>query len=67
MAYPNIAAERVRKGWSQEDLARILGVSRKTLYNWERAGRIPAVALDRMADIFGVTVDYLLSVEAKGD
>lgn len=61
MVYPNIAAERARRGMSQEEFAAALGVTRKTLYNWETAGRIPAAALDKMADMFGVSVDYLLS------
>lgn len=69
MLYPNIAAERARKGWSTADLAEKIGVSRKTLYNWENSGKIPAVALDKMADLFGVTVDYLLGFdkEVKND
>ena len=45
MRYPNIAAERVRMGLSQEELAMKLGVSRKTVYNWETAGNIPASAV----------------------
>lgn len=65
MLYPNIAAERARKGWSLEEFAQKLGVTRKTLYNWENAGKIPAAALDKMADFFGVSVDYLLSFETE--
>lgn len=65
MLYPNIAAERARRGWSNADLAEKLGVSRKTIYNWENAGRIPAAALDKMADIFGVSVDYLLTTDKE--
>lgn len=64
MLYPNIAAERARRGWSIADFAEKLGVTRKTIYNWENAGRIPAAALDKMADLFGVSVDYLLNYEA---
>lgn len=41
IAYPNIAAERVRRGLSQDDLAKEIGVTRKTIYNWERNGNIP--------------------------
>lgn len=60
MRYPNIEAERARSGMSKEGLARELGVSRKTLHNWVSAGNIPQSALERMATIFGCTVDYLL-------
>lgn len=60
IAYPNIAAERVRRGLSQDDLAKEIGVTRKTIYNWERNGNIPASAVARLSDFFGVRADYLL-------
>lgn len=60
MKYPNIAAERARKGMTMDQLAKELGVCRKTLYNWADKGNIPLKKLDAMADIFGVTTDYLL-------
>ena len=60
MLYPNIAAERAKRQMSLEALAKELGVTRKTLYNWENNGRIPAVALERMSEIFGVSINYLL-------
>lgn len=60
MKYPNIEAERARRGMSAEDLAQELGVGRKTLYNWTQNGNIPASALVRMADLFQCSVDYLL-------
>lgn len=60
--YPNIEAERVRKGYSREELAKHLGVSLSTYYNW-MAGRtaIPSTALKKMAEIFGANIDYLLA------
>lgn len=45
---------------SREQLAHALGVTRKTVYNWERAGKIPQSALEKMAELFDCTVDYLL-------
>ncbi len=57
--YPNVNAERARAGLTQEQLAAKLGVTRKTLYNWELTG-IPKDKLDLMAEIFGVSPDYLL-------
>lgn len=60
MKYPNIEAERARKGFSNDSLAKALGVSRKTLFNWMDKGNIPVSALIKMSDIFGCTVDYLL-------
>ena len=60
MKYPNIEAERARKGFSNDSLAKELGVSRKTLFNWMNKGNIPVSALIKMADMFSCTVDYLL-------
>ena len=66
MRYPNINAERARMGLSWGQLAGILGVTRKTLYNWATKGCIPQNALIQMEDIFGCSIDYLLS-EAVAD
>ena len=59
--YPNIEAERVRKGMSREELAEKIGISLSTYYNW-MTGRtaITSTALKKMAGIFGTTIDYLL-------
>lgn len=59
--YPNIVAERVRRGMSQSDLARQMNVTRKTIYNWENAGNIPASAVDKLSIFFKVSADYLLN------
>lgn len=60
MFYPNIAAERAKRRMSVDALAENLGVTRKTIYNWESAGKIPQAALEKMADLFECTIDYLL-------
>lgn len=60
MTYPNINAERVRCGLTLEALAKKLGVDRKTVYNWRARGNIPQPALEKMADLFNCSVDYLL-------
>lgn len=52
---------RKKNGWSQEELASQLGVSRQSVSKWESGQSIPD--LDRilkMSDIFGVSTDYLL-------
>lgn len=59
--YPNIDAERARNGMSVELLSKALGVTRKTYYNWLSKGKIPQSKLEAMADLFHVSVDYLLS------
>lgn len=60
MFYPNIAAERAKRRMSLDDFASRLGVARKSLYNWENSGHIPQNVLEKMADMFGCTTDYLL-------
>lgn len=53
MLYPNIEAERARNGLSYEKMARELGVSRKTIYNWLITGNIPQSKLIDMSNLFG--------------
>jgi len=64
MKYPNIDAERARKGISNDRLAEDLGVTRKTLYNWLNKGNIPLSSLIKMADMFDCSIDYLLGRKA---
>lgn len=61
MKYPNLEAERARHDMTIERLTEMLGVTRKTYYNWCAAGKIPMSKLEDMAKIFGVSIDYLLS------
>lgn len=58
--YPNIEAERARKGMTMQELADELNVDRKTLYNWRHSGNIPADKLAQMAKMFGVSINYLI-------
>lgn len=60
MPYPNINAERSRLGLTIGEFAAKLGVSRKTIYNWMAHGNIPQSKLERMAELFHCSVDYLL-------
>ena len=46
---------------SQEQLARLLGVDRSTISSYESDVRQPPLdTLSRIADVFGVSTDYLL-------
>lgn len=57
---------RKRAGWSQEELAEQLGVSRQSVSKWEGAQSIPDMArLLQMGRLFGVTTDYLLKDELE--
>ena len=56
-----LQALRKARGWSQEELARQINVSRQALSKWEFGAAVPdtenVVALSRL---FRVTTDYLL-------
>ena len=62
MFYPNIAAERAKRKMSVADLADSLGVTRKTIWNWEHNGKIPQEQIEKMSKMWNCTVDYLLEV-----
>lgn len=52
---------RKKNGWSQEELAEKLGVSRQAVSKWEGAQATPDLGrLLAMSQLFGVTTDYLL-------
>lgn len=60
----NIANLRRSQNMTQADLAEKLGYSDKSVSKWERADGLPdIVCLKNIADLFGVTVDYLLCEE----
>ncbi len=60
----NIAALRRQHSMTQLELAEKLNYTDKAISKWERGESIPDVlVLKQMADIFGVTVDYLLEEE----
>lgn len=62
--YPNIEAERARRGWNRLQLAEKLHVSYGTVKNWMRgATDIPASKLVEMAELFHCTTDYLLGLD----
>jgi transcriptional regulator with XRE-family HTH domain len=60
-----IRESRNRKGMTQKDLASLLGVTDAAIGMWENGRRKPdAEDIKRMANIFGVTTDYLLGQES---
>ena len=61
-----IINERKKNGWSQEELAEQLGVSRQSISKWEGAQAIPDIQkIIKMAELFGVSTDYLLKDEIE--
>lgn len=65
----NIAQLRSAQGMTQIELAEKLNYSDKAVSKWERGESIPDITvLKQIADMFSVTVDYLLQEEhQKGD
>ena len=52
---------RKKNGWSQEDLAEKLDVSRQSISKWESAQSIPDMnKILKLSEIFGVSTDFLL-------
>ena len=52
---------RKKNGWSQEELAEQLGVSRQAVSKWEGAQSVPDMGrIVQMSELFGVSTDYLL-------
>ena len=61
-----IINERKKNGWSQEDLAEMLSVSRQSVSKWESAQAVPDLnKIIKMAEIFSVSTDYLLKDEIE--
>ena len=59
-----ITALRKKAGWSQEELAEQLGVTRQSVSKWEGAQSVPDMQkVVQMSRLFGVTTDYLLKEE----
>ena len=55
---------RKKNGWSQEELADKLDVSRQSISKWEGAQSVPDMKrIIQMSEIFGVSTDFLLKDE----
>ena len=59
---------RKKNGWSQEELAEKLNVSRQAVSKWESAQSVPDMnRVLQMSDLFGVSTDYLLKDDLTED
>lgn len=57
---------RKKAGWSQEELASQLGVTRQSVSKWEGAQFVPDLdKVVQMSRLFGVSTDYLLKDELE--
>ncbi|ANY74553.1 Transcriptional regulator [Paenibacillus lactis] len=56
-----IAKLREQKGWTQEELSELIGISRASLSHYEQNRRKPNLeTLTRLADIFETTIDKII-------
>ncbi|MBE6644285.1 MAG: helix-turn-helix domain-containing protein [Ruminococcaceae bacterium] len=58
---------RKQNGWTQSEVAEMLGISAKTVSKWESGYGFPDVTLfPKMSELFGVSIDYLMLGEERG-
>jgi transcriptional regulator with XRE-family HTH domain len=56
-----LKTERKQLGWSQEELAAKLFVSRQSVSKWENGQNYPSIeVIINISDLFGLTIDELL-------
>lgn len=57
---------RKKAGWSQEELAEQMDVTRQSVSKWEGAQSVPDLEkMIRLSELFGVSTDYLLKDEIE--
>ena len=57
---------RKKAGWSQEELADQMNVTRQSVSKWEGAQSVPDLEkMLRLSELFGVSTDYLLKDEIE--
>lgn len=57
-----VAVLRDKKGWTQTELGEKIGTSKTMIIRYEKEQMTPSVTIaEKIAQAFGVTVDYLLS------
>lgn len=59
-----IILQRKKNGWTQEELAELMGVTRQSVSKWESAQAIPDIKkVIALSELFGVSTDYLFKDE----
>lgn len=63
---PRLRQARELAGYSQQEVAELLGVAREVVSYWENNRRVPGLAQVRhLAEAFGVSLDYLVGEEPE--
>lgn len=56
---------RKSKGMTQQELADLVGVTKRTIIHWEKYGFSSADKLQKLAGTFGVSISYLLDYDTN--
>jgi len=66
LVLPIIEAERIKHSMSRDELAQTLGVSKRTISNWQSGvTELPLSKLLTLADMWECTTDYLLGLDTQ--
>lgn len=60
-----LKALRTKKGLSQAQLAKILNIDRSTVNKYESGQSRPIRYINKLADLFGVSADYILGLDGE--
>lgn len=66
MQRTNIEAERGRLQMTKTAMCRELGITDKTYNGYINGGRIPSDKLEKLRNMTGKSIDYLLGMEVNG-
>lgn len=68
MQFPIIEAERIKRELSREDFAKSLGVTVRTVQNWQNGKtEIPMSKMIQLTRIWNCSADYLLGIDTGQD
>lgn len=57
---------RLKRGWTQDELARAMHLDRSAVSYWETGHSYPCLdRLKQLTQVFGVSADYLLDLPAR--
>ncbi len=58
--YEKLRSERIRRGWSQDDVSEKIGSDSKTVGRWERGERFPSIYhRQKLVDLYGKSAEEL--------
>lgn len=63
--FRNLEAEQARKGYTNSDVAKLLGISRVSYENKKKTGKFTTFEIKILCKTFNVTFDYLFE-EVRG-